>query len=117
MTKIKVPITMHIAARPQIARVDSVDYGTAFVEGMRFACCYITENPIVPTYAQIKRMHAESVNGMNDVELCEEWQRRMFLEPEPEVPEEIKELMAHWSGRFNETILEAFRRGQKAGKP
>lgn len=39
--------------------------------------------------------------------------RRMFL-AEPEIPEEVKNLMQKWGGKFDEPILEAFRRGQRS---
>lgn len=49
-----------------------------------------------------------------------EWQRRMFLAPEPEVPEEVKDMLveehiSRWRGEeVNEKVIEAFRRGQRS---
>lgn len=43
--------------------------------------------------------------------------RRMFLAPEPEIPEDIKDLLGSPEmTHTNECIIEAYRRGQKAGK-
>jgi hypothetical protein len=42
------------------------------------------------------------------------WVLRMYLAPEPEVPEEIKDILDRTvKGDFD--VIEAFRRGQKAG--
>jgi hypothetical protein len=59
--------------------------------------------------------------------LLVEWQRRMFLAPEPEIPEEVKDLLANTEqftgipltiarAQYNSDIIEAFHRGQKAVK-
>lgn len=58
-----------------------------------------------------------------------EWQRRMFLAPEQEVPEALKDLLIEdenyvppqtvdtskgmWLRTFNQIVIEAYRRGQK----
>ena len=53
---------------------------------------------------------------------AEWWVRRMYLAPKPEVPEEINDLL--WQRddlasmrkeRFDQVIIEAYRRGHKAG--
>ena len=45
--------------------------------------------------------------------------RRLYLAPEPEVREEIKDLFITGGGfaedRYNVNLVEAYRRGQKAG--
>ena len=89
---------------------------------------WLSDNPQVPTMEQATEM---SDNGhpcvLDGVWYATEWQRRMFLAPEPEPPVEIKDLLwscdlrAHDVGIFgtvgvnvNDTIIEAFRRGQKS---
>jgi hypothetical protein len=42
--------------------------------------------------------------------------RVIYGEPEPEVPPEIADLLKPWPCEHNKPIIEAFRRGQKAGK-
>jgi len=56
--------------------------------------------------------------------LRREWDKRISepkFTPEPEVPEEIKDLLINSNSfrerTFDETIIEAYRRGQKAVKP
>ena len=87
------------------------------------ALLWLAKNPIVPPYdrAQIfaeslpYRIECEhTVVSMN--KWAVEWQCRMFEAPEPEVPEEIKDL---WQSAptppMKQRILEAYRRG-KASK-
>ena len=77
------------------------------------ALLWLSENPVVPTHDQFDAMRGTYRD------ICAEWQRRMFLAPEPEVPEEVKDLL--WDGQtgedeeHNRKIIEAFnRRGQKS---
>jgi len=109
------------------------DPRTKFIpEMLEAALRWLSDNPIVPTAKQSAEL--ESLCRINDEPMCmdaifycSEWQRRMFLAPEPEVPEEVKDLLVDASvrypdvprsvpGYYNDLILEAFRRGQKAGK-
>ena len=98
---------------------------------------WLSENPIVPTDEQLKDLrgsiHPQEATGggrwmgATDVEEgAVEWQRMMFLAPEPEIPDQIKDLIREQTlptGQWytigvdvhNQAILEAFRRGQKAG--
>jgi hypothetical protein len=90
-------------------------------------CRWLSEHPKVPTDDDVLRMcniHPDSPEGYVPyaVIVCSEWQRRMFVAPEPGVPEEIKDLILPdiESGFFKPEIInarleEAFRRGQKAG--
>ena len=94
------------------------------------ALCWLSENPIVPTQQQASEMWQVYVglrgNAVDSIAGCmAEWQRRMFITPEPEVPEEVKDLLldeniptADYSrptrDYYNTQILEAFRRGQKS---
>jgi hypothetical protein len=110
------------------------DTRTKFLpEMLEAALRWLSDNPIVPTAKQSAEL--ESLCRLNDEPMCmdaifycSEWQRRMFLAPEPEVPEAIKDLMCGGSGaetgtpeqaqaRVNARILTAYHRGQRAGKP
>lgn len=99
--------------------------------GMEAALGWLAENPIVPTEAQLTEMLATRIGfGFEPVDWMRwgaaQFQRRMFLAPEPEVPEEIKDLLSTryvdditFGGiakEHNENIIEAFRRGQKSRK-
>jgi hypothetical protein len=81
---------------------------------------WLSENPILPSPPQRINMSREFVTDKAWV-LCEAWQRRMFIAPEPEVPEAVKDLLAPPGIHTNFTvpndihdvqIIEAYRRGQ-----
>ena len=98
------------------------------------ALLWLSENPIVPTSEQLHSIIGKLPMAMCDIvwterdrALIAEWQRRMFLAPEPEVPEEIKDLLSNpeqfdphpfFGGKIGlhevvEAIaVEAFRRGK-----
>lgn len=82
---------------------------------------WLSENPIVPTLEQTeecRHLHRYEFDPLKPLcvyqQVAVEWQRRMFLVPEPEIPEEIKDLL--WgkesllSGE-NERVIEAYNRG------
>jgi hypothetical protein len=52
---------------------------------------WLSENPIVPTEQEYRDFGVKF--DFQGVKCIAEWQRRMFLAPEPEVPEAIKDLM------------------------
>ena len=59
---------------------------------------WLSENPIVPTEKQIADLaktmpYEDSGNGNVLAVAVVEWQRRMYLAPEPEVPEETPEII------------------------
>ncbi len=102
-----------------------------------------SENPIVPTRNQafeiLQRFKVES-SGCHSFRIADalvEWQRRMYLSPEPEVPKEVKDLLQieltsidpkpeHTVldprttkldctvRQWNEAVLEAYRRGKES---
>jgi hypothetical protein len=89
------------------------------------ALLWLAQNPIVPNYTddiEIDRAWgASSANGVRPSKFgAIEWQRRMFLKREPQVPEAVKELL--WdSNPFPNTGSkyrhdEAVRRAYKIGK-
>ena len=86
---------------------------------------WLSENPIEPTQKQSRKLYADVPQGL----LVDEvpswyaivWQRRMFLAPESEVPEEIKDLLWSIGGtwmqtdkKHNNEVAEAYRRGKEA---
>ena len=83
---------------------------------------WLSENPIVPTMEQATEMSDSGHPCVLDgVWYATEWQRRMFLAPEPEVPEEIKDLLWSIGGtwmqtdkKHNNEVAEAYRRGKEA---
>ena len=87
---------------------------------LKAALRWQAKNPIVPTPEQLKDLWAD-YRGDGWKAVCEysavEWQRRMYLAPEPEVSEGIKDLLS--GGNLDKLIIEAesrgFLRGQKAG--
>ena len=87
---------------------------------------WLSENPIKPNDAQMQALWDDSAScgpfGTAKFAVIE-WQRRMFLAPEPEVPEEIADMLltrgCHknvegFKDELNLRILEAFNRGKKA---
>ncbi len=94
---------------------------------------WLLENPIVPSETDVIILADVSLRAGDDrnkqvQDVAVEWQRRMFLAPEPEVPEEIKDLLATpiptannpcavmEIKNVNEKIIEVYRRGKKAAK-
>lgn len=101
--------------------VEAQDIGAAVLKA---ALRWLSENPIVPTDEQWKAINHERQwpdNAYRRRWLVVEWQRRMFLAPEPEPA--LKDLL--WKAnpypntgaeyRHDETVKEAYRRGLKAG--
>jgi hypothetical protein len=79
---------------------------------------WLSQNPIKPTFEQLQQME-KSLGLSNSIatpDYCAEWQRRMFLAPEPEFPE-IADVLKDFrvEGDAYYAIIEAYRRGQKAG--
>jgi len=129
MRKIVVPEGMLKAAR------EGERYEPYGIHGsLEAALRWLSENPIVPTDKQYKECLL-AVDGPNAMiirmyqegepqKVIAEWQRRMFLTPEPEIPEDVKDLL--WSQplyecdtefyeaipNVNLSILEAYRRGK-----
>jgi hypothetical protein len=90
---------------------------------------WLSENPISPTDDFLGEMlNRDFFGGDNWTDpqvfrFCEEWQKRMFLDPVP--PQEIADLL--WDAnpfkntgaqfRHDEAVKEAYLRGQKAKDP
>lgn len=123
--KIVVPEGMLKAARQSLA---GLGVPRLHLETMALAMVhYLAEHPILPTPDQAFKLAQECESSPNVVPLrdaLELWQRRMFLAPEPEVPEAIKDLL--WkdvpatdehddpTSVHNTLILAAYIRGQNS---
>lgn len=141
MSKIKVPDGMSRAAiraasqawdagdlkivYPPYPNEPFYNHSTVILEA---ALLWLSENPIAPTDKQFFDLSSD----VGDVRMrCVEWQRRMFLAPEPEIPEAIAYLWwsecetqrtpdensvsVHARKLHNRQLIEAFRAGEKAG--
>lgn len=92
---------------------------------------WLAENPIAPTPEQhmdISGMVRSQVehDDLTMWHFWAEWQRRMFLAPEPEIPEAVKDLLCDpvnagrgfrfgdMADKVNDSILEAYRRGRES---
>ena len=66
---------------------------------------WLSENPIEPTQKQSRKLYADVPQGLLVDEVpswyAVEWQRRMFLAPEPEVHEEDKDYVCTSCGVFH----------------
>lgn len=124
--KYVVPDGMLMAARKRWP--ESATGETVIRDRIEAALRWLSENPIVPTDEQaIELLKLGGLYGNPSLtnlrqlrEITGGFQRIIFLDPQPEVPEEIKDLLDKWptSVPCNEAhrcILEAYRRG-KAGK-
>jgi len=128
--KIKVPDGMLQAGRATYSGYVTAEEGARRI--LEAALLWLSKNPIVLTEEHtekiLKDMESNCQFPANDI-FCifvEKWQRRMFLAEEPSVPEEIRDLL--WKNPFNvngvelhslaeplnESIVEAFRRGQRS---
>ena len=102
-------------------------------EVLKFVCWWLSENPILP---EPKTFFAEAWKAYCALEdrdelpegytftrfSMERWQRRMFLAPEPEIPEDVKDLLEIWidpscpevATEKNRKIIEAYKRGRNS---
>lgn len=124
--KIVVPEGMWDAARRMYALANSLNGRTdcsdvdRLMYSLEAALHWLSENPIVPTPEQLMELNEHTPVGPHTISLLREWQRRMFLAPDPDAP--IKDLLAKsealgmGSGKqHNDAVREAYRRG-KEGK-
>ena len=134
--KVLVPEGMLDAACEQYEVQLRVVNGTQGVEKiLASALRWLADNPIVPNDDNVRDVSMVVGPGTGTYDMMRGfmvgWQRRMFLAPEPEVPQELESLLFPTpSGipvvmtpscvtvqkEVNDRIIEAYRRGQKAGK-
>lgn len=92
------------------------------------ALLYLAEHPMVPTQedtdASILKFDESMLEGSFAGWFAAEWQRRMFLKREPELPKELKEILCDesvcdtYTGRrstYNKALINAYELGKKAG--
>lgn len=142
-TKYVVPDGMMKAAYNEFFKAASLNGRPSVTDGERLlyaleaALRWLSENPIVPTSEQLYSTIGKLPVAMCDIVWTErdramiaEWQRCMFLAPEPKVPEEIKDLLSNpeqfdkhpfQSNKVSlrkdiieKIAIEAFRRGKAA---
>lgn len=116
--KIPDPITqaaINVKTNGRIALVDRLTI-------LKAVCAAISENPIVPTEEQETEMDKWArtripVEPIRPSTFAVEWQRRMFVEPEPEMIG--SETVAQFCSRYRTTgaaAIEAYRLGQRNPK-
>jgi hypothetical protein len=124
--KIKVPEGMLDAVIP----LDVSYYRTreARHKILEVALRWLSEHPIVPDDEQMGSMPNHVMTGTGrwcGRELIVEWQRRMFLAPEPDPDEPIKDLTVseqdekegyYRPSEFNRRVREAYRRGREEAR-
>ena len=104
MKKILIPKEMAQAAHQAFFNMNSIggtrgdrSDGERMIFALEAALRWLSEHPAAPTLEQIKSIKSqtslEEINPACVYHICLEWQRRMFLAPEPEVPEAIKDLL------------------------
>lgn len=92
---------------------------------------WLSENPIVPTDEQVESFSTEPMSVTAWAKAwAAEWQRQMFVAPEPQIPEEIRDLLlpnfsnavqmvtgehgTRTEAKYVEAVKEAFLRGQQS---
>jgi len=124
MAKIKVPEGMLDAVlEAQGPSCDPVITKSALEAALR----WLSENPIGPTQKQSRDLYRDVPQGLLVDEVpswyAEEWQRRMFLAPELEIPKDVSDIISWFTvycgehPEFEEIkreVVIAFRRGQES---
>jgi len=132
--KVLVPKGMLAAAAKASGRRDDLE-GHFIYASLEAALRWLSENPIVPsedemvdmrnrcsTRVVLKDPEGNAPLAKQERELITAWQRRMFLAPEPEIPEAIEDMLVdldlspeiHLSrSEYNYSIIEAYRRGKE----
>jgi hypothetical protein len=102
----------------------STDYSSKQVQLAMAACeagiGWLAENPIMPTMRQLNDMYKKVDTGNGGTYIpayLAEWQRIMFLAPEPAIPEAVQDLLydefVATTEKINEAIIKAYRRGRE----
>lgn len=122
--KIKVPVGMQMAGFDALSADEQRGYPPAYYAFLYAALRWLSENPIVPTEEQCKDIERTGPSrGMDCYSWIHmaavEWQRRMFLAPDPDEP--IRDLLCEHAAdgcvtRHNQNVREAYRRGRKEAK-
>lgn len=73
---------------------------------------WLSENPITPSTQQWSELYHSSPS-MTGRQRAAEWQRRMFIKPEPQEPEELQKIL-HRTCKGNYDIIEAYHLGRRS---
>ena len=107
----------HAMGHPTCSVKEEIEFYWAFMANRagESVAVWLSENPIVPTEQQCSELwkNAHEIGGSLPCNIAVEWQRRCFLAPDPEVPEELKDLL-NCTIDQRKSIIEAFRRGQRS---
>lgn len=129
MKKIRVPSEM-VQAAVEATCYTSLgmdEHDKLIDKALEAAFLWLSEHPQVPTDEQAEKIWNEDVTWYRSCakpvkQIIEAWQRRCFVQEEPEIPEEeIKDLLIPVGLNFsttdgsNQRILEAYRRGLRKG--
>jgi len=125
-------MSKRIVAPDEMVHAAWVAWGEPDCAGVRdvveAALLWLSENPTSPNEDQTEAIRGSFLAQQDVTELIEftvlEWQRRMFLAPEPEVLEPIKDLLCGGGDAeayfrpdiYNDRIVEAYRRGRSDAK-
>jgi hypothetical protein len=136
--RIVVPDGMLKAATDAACTVLDQRHEVVVGAALEAALRWLADNPPLPEIKQLESLWNSLPDSTGQYpywqkirEVMWQWQTRVFLAVEPEVPEEVKDLLLVDAVNFeipngaklygsaadrNAAIIEAFRRGQKAGK-
>jgi hypothetical protein len=89
---------------------------------LEVALRWLSENPIVPTLADVDEFHSPDMFQLSYREqlrvACIRWQQLMFLAPESTPREAVNDLLVSVRGlnitQLDERIIEAYRRGKES---
>ena len=123
MKRIRVPEGMIRCAVDATCDFRGNHYEPAIRPALEAALLWLSEHPQVPTDEQLHEFYAGECEAGVSFEFLQRfsdwWQRRCFVQEEPEIPEEIKDLLCANATmdrkERNERILEAYRRGLTRG--
>lgn len=126
--KIKVPAEMIAAGFAELSAGERQGQPPAYATFLRGALRWLSENPVVPTDEQATQVE-ESILVRRDhlhhlIMFATNWQRRMFLSPEEELPAEVKALLDETQvsrmgisyESAQEAVAKAYRLGLQRGR-
>jgi len=117
--KIVVPEGMLDYANEHVEAAQCASDEELLIPFLEAALRWLSENPVVPNQKQAEEllMIAADAAPLTSVTIAVEWQRRMFdAAPEPEIPEEVKDLLKQVESDQAEFVIEAFNRGRRLGE-
>lgn len=131
MKRIRVPEEMLKAALIASGLDDYCSDDQAEIrKALEAALLWLSEHPQVPTDEQVeecRKLHRYEFDPMKPLSVYKavavEWQRRCFVQEEPQIPAEIEDLLftaipgtEEDTVATNQAIVEAYRRGMRKGE-